>query len=265
MKNHFLRKLQLIFAFSMAVQIMAFSCTCSYSIPYFCHAIHETDHVISAVVLGFPDDPDNPIPDLIRYMDVKVLGNLRHEITPSQIVIEGHNGLNCGVDVEQFEIGDSLILALSGQNSSDSIQYWNLTWCPGPHWLSLNNNICTGPYVGGVDTISIDSLKYHLEQGICPESQIIDSTNDQQTLASDNIQVFPNPAHNFLNISLDGSSLASFAIRIYNTNGQEVLISNSNNGNTIQLDVSELPNGIYMIEILQNGEVGYEKFVKAYH
>ena len=73
------------------------------------------------------------------------------------------------------------------------------------------------------------------------------------------IQIYPNPANDILNINL-AEGFENSHTRVLNINGQELLtVDNS----TSKLDVSELLSGIYFLEIkLENGQIATKKFQK---
>ncbi len=82
------------------------------------------------------------------------------------------------------------------------------------------------------------------------------------------LSLYPNPVFDNLNISLvnaDGS-LANLELEIYNTNGEIVLrkvLNNLNPGNQIvNLELSELPIGLYMIKIEDENHYTTQKFLK---
>ena len=67
------------------------------------------------------------------------------------------------------------------------------------------------------------------------------------------ITIFPNPAHSSVNVEL-GDDVRATDIRIFNAFGQ--LISTTNvNSSVTNIDVSQLPNGIYFIQILNGNEL----------
>ena len=70
-------------------------------------------------------------------------------------------------------------------------------------------------------------------------NEVIDASTD----------IYPNPANNFLNIV--SNSIGINTISIYNLHGQEVL-NNKVNGNQIRLNISELSNGVYIMDIRSN-------------
>ncbi|PWH85315.1 M43 family zinc metalloprotease [Brumimicrobium oceani] len=72
--------------------------------------------------------------------------------------------------------------------------------------------------------------------------------------------IYPNPTRNVLNIQLDNGVIN--AVEVYNAYGQK-LISSEESNSAIQLDVSELKQGVYFVRIFTNtGSVAVERFVK---
>ena len=72
------------------------------------------------------------------------------------------------------------------------------------------------------------------------------------------LNIFPNPANNHLNISIS-HEINNYSIEIFNINGE--LIKSINNTNRI--NISDLNNGSYYINIIHEGElIKSEKFIK---
>ena len=63
--------------------------------------------------------------------------------------------------------------------------------------------------------------------------------------------VFPNPAQNFVNVTLKGFSSETFVVRLFNQTGQLLQQRNVTNGGgtTIAFSVSGYPQGNYMVEV----------------
>jgi hypothetical protein len=70
------------------------------------------------------------------------------------------------------------------------------------------------------------------------------------------VRVFPNPAHDYVNVTLGGSSTESLLIRLYNQSGQLLQMKNVSNagGSTVALSVGTYPTGTYTIVV--NGADG---------
>ncbi|HXB07693.1 MAG TPA: T9SS type A sorting domain-containing protein [Puia sp.] len=70
------------------------------------------------------------------------------------------------------------------------------------------------------------------------------------------VSVFPNPAHNYINVALGGSATENLLVRLYSQSGQLLQLRNVANagGTTIALSVSGYPEGNYIIVV--NGSNG---------
>lgn len=74
-----------------------------------------------------------------------------------------------------------------------------------------------------------------------------------------NLSVYPNPANNQLNISIDGYNITQF--RVFDCTGRMVK-SNTASGNSVSVDISTLPNGMYLLNlVLNNGQHAIRRFV----
>jgi hypothetical protein len=82
-----------------------------------------------------------------------------------------------------------------------------------------------------------------------------------QEFATADVEAFPNPAQNQLNLRLNGFEGAA-EIGVYSSNGTRMLTTKSTAG-TISLDVSSLPSGVYMINVKSGKAIlARTKFVK---
>mgnify|MGYP003472411302 FL=1 len=72
----------------------------------------------------------------------------------------------------------------------------------------------------------------------------------------DSILVYPNPAKNELNIIINNT--VNFEIRIISTDGKTILRKVNSN----KIYISELPSGIYFLQIQQGDKKYVTKFVK---
>lgn len=111
-------------------------------------------------------------------------------------------------------------------------------------------------------------LKMTDRDGSYKYSQTILIRNDKQNTYVNSINgVYPNPTNQLINIEYQSMANSQIKLKILNVIGQEVLLGNKNviKGNQlIQLDVSSLANGVYIINIQDpnDGEILQSKFVK---
>ena len=94
-------------------------------------------------------------------------------------------------------------------------------------------------------------------------TQALQATNINDGLSEIDIELFPNPSSDFLNISYNLISHSELTLEIFNTIGQSstdiVTIYNSNKG-TYKLDVSNLPIGTYFLKCNSNNISKVTKF-----
>ncbi|NJK97580.1 MAG: T9SS type A sorting domain-containing protein [Bacteroidales bacterium] len=72
----------------------------------------------------------------------------------------------------------------------------------------------------------------------------VSQSTDVKELGTTNIQVYPNPAKNYITIKYN--SAYPVRVELYNINGKKVMDELLQNEN---LDISKLPNGLYTLKI----------------
>lgn len=76
-----------------------------------------------------------------------------------------------------------------------------------------------------------------------------------------NFLVYPNPATNQLNISIDGHTITKYQVMDY---PGKVVIDNQLNSSDLSIDVSSLAQGVYLIKLeLNNGQFVMRKFIRG--
>ncbi len=90
---------------------------------------------------------------------------------------------------------------------------------------------------------------------------IDNSVGIQEQNAIQNIIVYPNPTKGAVNITLD-NQLKNANVKIINVLGETVIEQKNMNGNTINLNISEQPDGVYFLEISENGTASKVKIIK---
>ncbi len=168
-----------------------------------------------------------------------------------------------GGDSAKFEVIFTLYDALN--QISVPIGYGTSTVTTGTStWTNLQFNI-TWDTVAAPDTaiiIAASSGGYDLNNFLNSTGQQgsqlwVDDMTLQAGFAStdpeyinENISIYPNPASDFVNISM-GNLPEGLKLFVYDMNGKQVL-ANVMNGNNYILDVSTLPNGVYGVVIQDN-------------
>jgi hypothetical protein len=77
-------------------------------------------------------------------------------------------------------------------------------------------------------------------------------------LASDAFEIYPNPSSQW--VSVTSANVGHFEVAIQNINGQVLL--NARGVENLELDITSLPRGMYLIRTLKNGAVTYTKWIK---
>ncbi|MEA3445257.1 MAG: T9SS type A sorting domain-containing protein [Bacteroidota bacterium] len=77
-----------------------------------------------------------------------------------------------------------------------------------------------------------------------------------------NWQIYPNPVEDNLKINFDDQSEKNNAISIFDFTGRQIMQINKNIVGLISIDVSDLNNGIYFIQIESGKITSTSKFVK---
>lgn len=75
-----------------------------------------------------------------------------------------------------------------------------------------------------------------------------DATTGVEEAAINNITIYPNPAQNTLNINL-GKTNANTTIQVLNALGQTVKSISHNNAQQVTIDIADLPNGLYFVQV----------------
>jgi len=79
-------------------------------------------------------------------------------------------------------------------------------------------------------------------------------------MAKETIFIYPNPANDILTLNFDNGNNADLTLNIYNITG-ELVRSETLRQNQQQINIGELSNGIYMVEIKSNGWSENQKLI----
>jgi hypothetical protein len=127
-------------------------------------------------------------------------------------------------------------LVVAGENTNDEMLFDSF-------YLTL--------YQNGDENINIDSL-------ITVSIKEINENPEK----SFNVKIYPNPAKDILFIENTGN-LSSYEFKIYNSVGQIIFRRKSELKNSIEpVNISNLPSGIYILEVVSDGNRIIKKFIK---
>jgi len=92
----------------------------------------------------------------------------------------------------------------------------------------------------------------------CDGLDLMTATDDLNKIQ---FTVFPNPTSNLIYLDL-GDIVQEFSIEIFDAFGKNVINASYNNMQTVEVDLSTFPSGIYFVKIKSEGSVGEVKIVK---
>lgn len=96
-----------------------------------------------------------------------------------------------------------------------------------------------------------------------PQGKVIELntvTKVSELISGNQLQLFPNPAHNFAAISINGANNGINKFEIFNVTGN-LISENTFSGNKTQVDLRKIESGIYLVEVMCEGKVYRNKLV----
>jgi len=191
--------------------------------------------------------------------------NYSQNATSGNILVHGTN--SCGSNADSvFLITVEQIPATPIISQINDTLYSN--YPTGNQWYDQNGPIINAtndyyvPLVNGnyYDIVTISSCSSDTSNII---NFIISKLNTKSSLS--NISVFPNPAKDLIYIELHNNSFEKLNIEIINTLGQQLYYKYFNqisNSQLVELNISTLPRGIYLLKIYNSSEIKTEKLIK---
>jgi hypothetical protein len=138
-------------------------------------------------------------------------------------------------------------MVMAWENFSIPLTYF-LTGNPDTCLISIWSSNLTTTTVNSY--LWIDDLSF---SGVAGTNEISSS--------STNLSVYPNPAENFVNVSVHGFDNTNLlTIKVFNVTGQ-LVYSTTNAENNFQIDTEQWNKGLYTIVISQNDNVSRRKFI----
>ena len=217
--------------------ILGHACSCTGYIDEFCYSADTSDYIALVELLDFDDS------SAARF---KLIENLNKEI-PDTISVLGADGINCNLDLNKFEIGDTLIINTdyysngSPSTENSNIYYWGIEDC-SRHYLEFSSNIVQGKLDTFTDQIEIEYEEFKNRLLDC-----YDFTLSSVELSEQSIDIYPNP---FKNQILIKSDVRINQTKIYNLNGQLIKSISNINSKNLSITIDNQDSGLYFIEII---------------
>ncbi len=92
----------------------------------------------------------------------------------------------------------------------------------------------------------------------CETFTVVDT--EEQLLASNELQVFPNPTNDQVTLSLPGTELQ--ALSVYDQTGRLMLLQKLDFGERGEVSLAQLPSGVYWLKVVTDGGVISQKIIK---
>lgn len=233
----------------IVVPKLIMSCTCATYNEPFCATIKSDYYIINSVVI---DDTDE------AGITVQVIEEFNLNEISDTINVAGIYSAICGVYMEQFTVGDTLIMAIVPKlytNTNTGTEYqWYLDRC-NTQFLKIINGEVTGNIDFNISTQSYFDFKNDFDK--CLDDSVSNEEINESRLG---IKFYPNPAYNY--IAIDPGNLKIKSIKIIGTNGIVFKSITFNEDKSISIDLTGLNNGIFFIEVKSDEIIFLEKLLK---
>ncbi len=129
------------------------------------------------------------------------------------------------------------------------------------NWTHYSSNVaCDGNYTSGLRCYQDPEFGLYSTGIVDSCDYIYEWVGIHQGDLQNQVRIFPNPAQNFVELSVDRFS--EYRAELYDLNGRLLLSTKTFKSNT-RIDLSKIGNGLYIIVILENdSKVGYLKMIK---
>lgn len=240
-------KIICVIILALSCQSLIFACSCSPYTNEFCNIVSPGHTIVSVKVTGHPD---------FHLMDVEVIETIHNELDDTSITILGQDGLNCGANLDGFEIDDELIVALSMiLDWQTGEMMWYLEGACGLHHLRLQDETVQGQITETMTEQNYQDFK----DGILNCTEDVD-VNTTEILNENEVAVFPNPVNDVLNIEVENQEIK--AIEIFDSNSSLLIERTELHIQNTNLNLAKLQAGIYFVRIRTNKGILTKKILK---
>jgi hypothetical protein len=99
-----------------------------------------------------------------------------------------------------------------------------------------------------------------------PEYKAASTTGTKETQALRNVKLYPNPVKDELTVEFNAPTASNYLLQIFSLEGkllQSTRESANSGSNVNQLNISNLPVGMYLLRIQTDGQTKSIKFIKS--
>ncbi len=218
------------------IPLRSSACSCGGYIQEFCYAADTSDFIVLASIVSFDD---------FTAARFKVVEELSKSV-PDTISVLGQDGLNCNFSLDQYQVGDTLILNLDfyevpAESANSGMSYnWGVENCTR-NYLEFENDNVIG-ILGTLGSGNVTSYSVFKENLF----ECFDFDLSSSEIIEEPLEVFPVPFKSVLNIRYQDEAIQE--IKIYNLQGLLIQVS-KHNSSDLQIDLSNLQRGNYFIEV----------------
>ena len=251
MKNLLLFKTILCVCVTFFSNVSLLACSCAWDVPdHFCRSVSESNHIVLAVVTEKPE---------WYAMDVKIIDNLNLQTDSDTITVLGQDGFNCGEWLEDFLIGDTLILAVDNgefyEVMTNDTYNWFLGNC-GLYYLRYTDGMVLGDVDFGEELISY----LDFSEGIENCMDLSSSTDDH--LAEIELNISPNPALNYIDVNFENDRGVEYLFDILDVSGRVLKKDIIVNASDHRISLDDISPGVYFLRSRNTSELVAKKFIK---
>lgn len=238
----------------MVIEIYSGTCT----VPLFEACVND---------LAGPGDEELTIPAsvgvtyFIRVYGMNNLSGTTYDIvalgTPLMIELANVSAMNIGqTNLIQWTtakeaIGDAFII----ERSKDGREFEALTSFQASGEAKDYQFIDNSPFFG----TNFYRIKLVHDNGKISYSTIVSATIHDK---NGNIILFPNPTSNMITVQFTTKPSDDAKIIITNLMGREIRVIDDIHSTNVELNVEDLPTGLYFIKYISNNTISFEKFIK---
>lgn len=101
--------------------------------------------------------------------------------------------------------------------------------------------------VGQIDYLNIATQAGFAAEGVQQTYEWLTTYYSGPIIDDDGLTLFPNPTLNWITVSTD--NISSFAVRLFTSVGQQLMVKTFEETNSFTIDCSQYPSGSYLIQI----------------
>jgi hypothetical protein len=226
------------------------ACSCKGYVEEFCFSADTSDYIALVELIEFEDE---------TAANFKLIENL-HKKIPDTIAILGSDGFNCNLSLDNFSVGDTLVINVrfyqggATNVTNFNTYHWGIPDC-NRHYLEFSDGIV----FGALDTFNVatENAYQDFKQQLFT---CFDFTLSTAELDEDYFNIYPNPFTDYIHIEANEYRITD--INLYNLKGEKLISLNLDKTNGAQIDIPDDNSGLYFLEIITTEGILRKRVVK---